>query len=340
MVYDPDGINPYGRELAALLRPLGPLLITAADAEWVPENVEAIRGLPSNRSRPGRVVQAARLLRSIFRAVGHGLRGSPVVIVWTRSAVEEVAFAIAAALGARIVFVLHNPGPRGRRKQRWRNLVRGVLLRRVPVLVTHGPRLAERTAEETGRTPLVVDHLPYVEWLGGRPGSSEASGILVFGQVRDYKGLDFVAAVVSRLPESVKNDRTLTIAGRGEVPFEVRVAVQAAGLRVEDRTASRFLDDEEVRALFQSCVVLVPQLDATQSGVAALALTAGLPVVAFDAGDIRTLPGLEWVVPPADVDAAATAVTAALNSAGPSAEAVDRWRARCAETWTEIVAPR
>ena len=335
-MYDPDGVNPYGRELAALLRERQPLLVVPADAQWMPSGVEARRLLPTNTVRPGLHRQAVALLRALIEVLILAIGGAEFVVVWTRSLAEELVFAILARLGVRVVLVVHNPGNRGRSGRRHRDWVRGWLIRSASVLVTHGPRLSETLRRECGRAPAVVEHLPYVEWLGEIDPRSGDRRVLIFGQLRPYKTTELAPEILSELPPDLRRGLTVAIAGRGELPKGLADALRALGCTVEDRSSSAFLADDDVRALFRGGAVLITQLEATQSGVAVLGLTARLPVVAFDAGDIAGLPGIS-VVPISDMKGAADALVSVLDRPPSAPSIVNDWRERCRNQWSAVL---
>ena len=121
----------------------------------------------------------------------------------------------------------------------------------------------------------------------GRPAELEVSpepgNVLFFGRIEAYKGLGVLIEAISKLQrEGVAV--SLTIAGRGDDLARHRSAIEhMPGCKLIER----FVPVEEVSKIFQSAsVVALPYLDATQSGVAALAATYGCPVVASRTGGL------------------------------------------------------
>jgi glycosyltransferase involved in cell wall biosynthesis len=315
IVYDPDGLNPYGRELAVLL---GGRALTAHDAEWLPPGTRNL--LPANRSRPGRLLQAARLLHGLLVCLGAALRRETVVVVLTRSVLDEMGLALVALLG-RVVLVVHDPVPK-QPPPTARRLSYGLLLRAARTRVTHSADLA---AQVPGGA-RVVRHLPYAAWCAALSAySAGAGGLLALGQLRPDKGMDRLAAALRGVPRT-----SLVVCGKGPLDPALRAAL-AEVADVDDRAGDGFAPDAEVaRALRETRVLVAPYRQVSQSGTAALAATAGLAVVAYDSGAVGTLPGVV-TVPDGDAAAFAAAVTAAL--AAPARVDVAAWERDAAADW-------
>lgn len=134
--------------------------------------------------------------------------------------------------------------------------------------------------------------------------------LLFFGRIFPYKGLAHLIAAEPAIAEAVPGLLTV-IAGRGEDMAGYRAAMaDPARFDVRDRR----IPDGEVAELFaQADLLVLPYVEASQSGVLAIAAAFGLPVVATDVGEIGPLvrqTGMGRVVPPADPAALARAVVA------------------------------
>lgn len=107
---------------------------------------------------------------------------------------------------------------------------------------------------------------------------------LFFGRLDGYKGLGVLGEAYSRL--SAKNkDVALTIAGSGDFePYKVNYR-DCPNLTV----MNRYIADEEVPVLFSKpkTVLVLPYLDATQSGVMSLAYFYNIPVIAANTGGLK-----------------------------------------------------
>lgn len=320
LVYDPDGLNPYGRELAALLTAHGrpATALTAFDAEWLPPGTRNV--LPANRSRPGRAVQLARLLHGLALVAGAVVRRRTVVVVLTRSFLDEVVLGLLAFAG-RVVVVVHDPTPK-QPPTAWRRRSQA-LLRRRAVRVAHSAALAA----EVGAGTRVVRHLPFRAWCADLGVAAEGGGaLLVLGHLRPDKGLDRLAPALAR----VSGER-LVVCGRGPLDPATRAAL-AAVVTVDDRAGEGFATDAEVaRALDDATVLVAPYRVVSQSGSVALAASARRAVVAYDTGALADLPGVV-TVPDGDAAAFGNAVYAALSGPPPATD-VAAWAAGAAADW-------
>jgi len=166
--------------------------------------------------------------------------------------------------------------------------------------------------------------------------SAEAVVVVGVGRLSKRKGFDFLIDAFARadIPAS-----ELLLVGTGEE--EAALRAQAAALGLGDRV--RFAGERgDVPRVLGACDLFV--LSSHNEGMANVmleAMAAGIPVAAFDVSGVRDAlgprdgrPAAGWVVPPADTDALATALRAALapdDAATRVAEA--SWRVR---TWFSV----
>ena len=153
------------------------------------------------------------------------------------------------------------------------------------ILAVHSLQ-AEKEAAVTGRRVIRLFHPVYDQYLGtglSRKQAREKLGIkpgekalLFFGLVRDYKGLDILTEACNLLPEEFR--------------------VIAAGENYTDRnfTSSRllwensFIPDCDVGTWFNAAdIVVLPYRNASQSGIAQIALAFNKPMVVTDVGGLR-----------------------------------------------------
>lgn len=287
VVYDPDGVNPYGRELAAQLAAFGYRVtaVVPGDAEWRPPGVRTLAVLAHN-SPSSRLAQAFRLCRGLLVVAWLALGRAQWIVAWSRS--DAVVLSLVARV-RRLHLVVHNPGPR--------DTLPPSLRRAAATRVVHSASLAEPGA-------AVCAHPLYTHWLASYAGPvppHDGVRLLLLGHSRPDKGDDVVPALLALLPEDV----TVVVCGKRAAP---------AGPRVEDRTSRSFVPDRELAATLLSCdALLAPYTGATQSGTVALAVTAGLPVVGFDSGAVAELAGVAGLVSEGDV-AGLAAVAARVRS--------------------------
>lgn len=114
--------------------------------------------------------------------------------------------------------------------------------------------------------------------------SDNKVNFLFFGRISEYKGLHGLARAFGKLQET-HDDVTLTVAGSGDFSEYEPEFSNLSNVRVDNR----YIDDNEVGKYFdsRSVVLVLPYLDATQSGVTPIALEYGVPIIASDTGGLR-----------------------------------------------------
>jgi glycosyltransferase involved in cell wall biosynthesis len=129
--------------------------------------------------------------------------------------------------------------------------------------------------------------LPRLDEFSGETASARAGRtILFFGKVRKYKGL---AVLLNAMPKVVSQlDCRLTIVGEFYDSIDkYREIISKLELDNVISIDNRYVDNEEVPGIFaQADVLILPYVTASQSAVAQIALSNGLPVIASDAGGL------------------------------------------------------
>jgi glycosyltransferase involved in cell wall biosynthesis len=135
------------------------------------------------------------------------------------------------------------------------------------------------------------------------------ASFLFFGRIQAYKGLGILIQACAILSKRGLCYRA-TIAGRGPDLDVHRSEIAANPLLILDE---RFIPPEEVPLLFcRATAIVMPYLDATQSGVAAHAFSARRPIIASRVGGLPDIieEGMNGLlVPPGDADALADAMS-------------------------------
>ena len=108
--------------------------------------------------------------------------------------------------------------------------------------------------------------------------------LLFFGLIRDYKGLDLLIDAMPLLGPEYQ----LVIAGESYGSFEkYETQIAASGCADRIKVFNRYIDDEEVPTFFSAAdLCVLPYKSATQSGITAIALHFGLPLVATPVGGL------------------------------------------------------
>jgi glycosyltransferase involved in cell wall biosynthesis len=341
VVYDTDGLNPYGRELAHLLaQDRSCEVVCAADAEWLPPGVRCRPVLPGNRGGRSQLRQLLSLLHGLVITCWACRPGAAqLVVVFARTPLEELVFSLLSRIGGSVVLLVHEPTPRTppSRLGAW---TRQALLSSAHVVV-HSEALRQEVMDQSPHPQAqVCRHLPYERWpvdYGAYP-TTAGDGrvrVLLLGQVRPDKGLRHLPETLALLPGDTRARLVLRLCGKGVIEAELGAALRQL-VQVEDETGPTFRTDAEVaRAIAASHLLLAPYEGASQSGTITLALSCGLPVLAFDDGSISDLVSPEGLVPSGNCPALAAALQAFVDGTpvGRPRDGLESWRQETRDQW-------
>jgi glycosyltransferase involved in cell wall biosynthesis len=215
------------------------------------------------------------------------------------------------------VLTVHDPPPAsGPALAGWR-----ATARRMDALVSHSRPAADRVAAlagvDGGRVRVIphgaFTHLTALDDERPLPPElAEVEGpvILCFGLIRPYKGIDVLLEAFREIEGA-----ELWIAGRAMMAIEPLEAL-AARCRARVRILPRFVSDPEIPAFFRRAdLVVLPYLEADQSGVLYTALAFGKPIVATSVGgfpEVAAHGGALRLVAPRDPEALAAALSEVL----------------------------
>jgi glycosyltransferase involved in cell wall biosynthesis len=320
----PTGPDEYA---AALVRALASdtelaLLASRAMAERYGADLPSSVGVEGYDWPRHRDPRNLRLIVQLLRRL-HELQ--PDVVHFLGDSVSWLAFVLPLLRRWPLIVTVHDvayhPGDTMSRRVPMATVRR--LRRAADALIVHGASLGTALAA-TGVAPPaglhVVDHpaldrhLRLAQRHGLKPEPSDGRRrILFFGRVMAYKGLDVLIQAADRVA-AVCPDTLFVIAGAG--PELDRLRAELAR-RPWFELRERYVPDPEVARLFLGTeLVVLPYREASQSGVAALAASFGLPVVATDVGELGELvrrTGMGPVVPPGDPDRLAAAIMELLS---------------------------
>lgn len=178
-------------------------------------------------------------------------------------------------------------------------------------LVVHAETVAATVRERFARPADEVHVVPHIA-IGGRedapPRAEEPATVLFFGRIWPYKGLEYLVRAEPLVTAAVPAAR-FVVAGRGE-DFERYRRMMVHPDRFEVR--NEFISEDDRVALFQrASVVVLPYVEASQSGVVPVAYAFSKPVVATTVGGLPEVVddgATGYLVAPRDEGALAAAI--------------------------------
>ena len=152
-------------------------------------------------------------------------------------------------------------------------------------IIVHSQHVEELLAKELGGAKN-IHRMPHIQ-IGSEPAPAkfeeDENLILFFGRIWEYKGLEYLIRAEPLISARVPEARIL-IAGQGEDFERYRRMMKNPKHFVVD---NEYISEERAQEYFQrASVVVLPYIEASQSGVIPLAYSAGKPVVATEVGGL------------------------------------------------------
>lgn len=274
-----------------------------------------------------RPLGAGTVLRNAHAIVTQVRRFAPDVLHMQEELRDELMLALPFLAQLPVVMTIHDPvNHSGQDAKRLRfsrfRLYRAIVRGRVDRVITHGRALVNAVEAGTPRLRGRVDSIPHGP-LGPTgdlplPVPPRLHSFLFFGRIHEYKGLRYFVAAIQQMHRSGLPVRGV-IAGRGsDLKANLPLIAETPSAFVVDE---RYIDETEMRRLFsETTAAVIPYVDGTQSGVAAMAIGSGRPVVGSRVGAIPELVrhGVNGLlVEPRDVEQLVYALSSLLDR--------DRW---------------
>lgn len=289
-IYDPNRLNPYGVELAAVIGGSGHRvdLWCTENRKTAPHNVKVHAKLTGSRgSRPFGSIVLRRLLAPLL-VVLTASRRSPLILVWTRDPWDALIFGIRAILGGKTITVYHNPIAT-RARPGLSGIMEKFVLRVSRVCVVHSARLAN-AAEIPPKKLRIAAHPPYAFTAQlSRLGTlakihSNAVPIVAFlGALRTDKGSGDLVSIAKQTNIAW----ILRVLGPDRLPSSTEALLNANGVMCEYvGSGGGPSDDELVEGLLEADVMIAPYRSVTESGSIHMALSLRVPVLAYESSGI------------------------------------------------------
>lgn len=262
-----------------------------------------------HRPRYRQPIQQLRTIRQILRAIR---QFQPDVVHYQNG---HLFFNMVLPLLSKYPMVITIHDPRQHLGDRESRLTPQWLMdfgfRRADQVIVHGSDLVGIVEKEIGFEREKIHVIPHIA-IGERPEAPEdletGPNILFFGRIWEYKGLDYLIQAEPLVSAEFPNVR-FVIGGTGE-DFD-RYRRQMIHPERFDVYNDWISDAERARMFSESSIVVLPYVEASQSGVIPIAYTHGKPVIATTVGGLPDMvdhgrTGL--LVPPRDKEALAAAM--------------------------------
>src|SRR6266478_7892218 len=187
-----------------------------------------------------------------------------------------------------LVFTIHDfkPHPGDRLSHKTPLWVEMFARRRADELIVHSQYLLEIVVQNlrgAARKISVIPHIQIGEELSSVANEGEEHLVLFFGRIWNYKGLEYLIRAEPLITARVPDARIL-IAGQGEdFSRYARMMVHPDRFVVHNE----FISEDRAADYFRrASVVVLPYIEASQSGVIPMAYSAAKPVVATAVGGL------------------------------------------------------
>ncbi len=207
-----------------------------------------------------------------------------VIIQWWHPYFAPCYQILCSALKAKVMFTCHNVFPHERFPMD-RMLTR-LTLRKGNHFILHSIKEADELKSILPNASFRVNMHPTYNAFKMSPVSESGTHektLLFFGFVRPYKGLSVLIRAMAECP----GVRLLIVGDFGGHRDEYEAEIRENG--IEDRTEIQdgYIPDHKVQKYFEEAdAVVLPYLDATQSGIAQIAFGFRKPVIATEVGGL------------------------------------------------------
>lgn len=203
----------------------------------------------------------------------------PMIHIWT-PIINSIFKNIPKAI------TIHDPKPHLGEGNFLLNLIQELSIKQAQRLIVLSKAFVDMIARKG--IPLeridVIPHGNFTYYTQGKRKNynSIAKTILFFGRIREYKGLNILLKAFEIIKQKENNVRLLIVGDGDLAPYRGLIE------KVKDvEIVNRWIKNDEVAQFFLNAdIVVLPYVDASQSGVIPLAYSFGLPVIASRVGGI------------------------------------------------------
>jgi glycosyltransferase involved in cell wall biosynthesis len=221
---------------------------------------------------------------------------------WTPLPIIDARLVASFRAIAPSILTVHDSNPfNNNPRSKLQRIAAGSIFKHFDHLIVHTAqardRLVKRGAPEDTISKIPIGLLiEHVELPAEVDPVERQIGILLFGQIKPYKGVDVLLQAIALLPPQTLAKCSVRIVGRPEMPMGPLFSMVAdLGLQTKVEFDLRFVPEAEIAQIIaRADIVVFPYREIDASGVLMLALAAGRPIVASNLGVFS-----EWLGPQA-----------------------------------------
>lgn len=215
----------------------------------------------------------------------------------------------------RIISTLHNLKSHNGYMSIDQDLAQKLYIKYSEAIIVHG-NFAKRELEKKIKNKMIfsipVGDFSFFKKCISSEYKEQPNTILFFGAIKEYKGLSFLIKAIPIITKNIPNLKVI-IAGAGD--FKEKKYVEGSPYF---ELYNRYIPNEEVNKFFQtSSLVVLPYIEATQTGIIPIAYAFKKPVVVTDVGSIPEVVDngvTGFIVPPKDPIALSNAIIEILTN--------------------------
>ncbi|MBR5377271.1 MAG: glycosyltransferase [Lachnospiraceae bacterium] len=253
------------------------------------------------------------LIPNIIKTAGYINSLSPdlVIVQWWHPYFSPCYNILLKRIRSKILLVCHNVFPHERFP--FDRALTSSVMKKADFYILHSSKEAEELKSVVPDAKYAVNMHPTYDAFkmeDETDGQVKESGrLLFFGFVRPYKGLDVLLEAMRLLPDVVGLD---VVGDFADSSMKYRAMIDSYNLKERVSIREGYVPDREVQKYFSGCdAVVLPYIEATQSGIAQIAYGFGKPVISTTAGGLSevVLDGKTGVLcRPSDPDDLAAAI--------------------------------